>query len=299
MFSLSPALVGFGFSATPFAVLTIALLPQAAARFASITFSSVDQCGNFTVQFAGGSAPSALPLSLSILPLNGTPISIPLPLDVWNSTSQTGAAITFLPYPSKTQFIASLDDANGQSAAVVSDVLIINPSDSGGSSCLPTNPAPFVPEYALNGSLAQCQSFSVDFDVSKHIGSPTIRAFVPKGASFPIHETEANATGGVDTFLMDVPRDSLVLLRFTDSNSKHNETTSLLPVLGDISSDTSCIPTNPLATATSLEMSNGSDQRVTPKYVLSFPPRFSFFHSGPHSASLHPVLLPFILFPSI
>lgn len=268
MFSLSPALVGFGFPSAPFAALAIALLPQAAARFASITFSSVDQCGNFTVQFAGGSAPSALPLSLSILPLNGTPISIPLPLDVWNSTTQTGAAITFLPYPAKTQFIASLDDANGQDAAVVSDVLVINPSDSGDSSCLPTNPAPFAPEYALNGSLAQCQSFTVDYDASKNISSPTIRAFVPNGASFPIRETEANATGGVDTYLMDVPRDSLVLLQFTDPKSGHNETTSLLAVLGDISSDTSCIPTNPLATATSLDMSNSSGERVTPKIAI-------------------------------
>ena len=265
MFSLSPALVGFGFSSASFAALAIALLPQAAARFASITFSPVDQCGNFTIQFAGGSAPSALPLTLTILPLNGTPIAITLPLDVWNSTTQTGAAITFLPYPANTQFIASLDDANGQGAAVVSDVLVINPSDSADTSCLPTNSAPFAPQYALNGSLSQCKSFAVDFDASQHISSPTIRAFVPKGASFPVRETEANTTGGVDTYLMDVPRDSLVLLQFTDSNSNHSETTSLLPVLGDINSDTSCIPTNPLATATSLEMSNGSNERVTPK----------------------------------
>ncbi|KAI1794768.1 hypothetical protein LXA43DRAFT_85910 [Ganoderma leucocontextum] len=268
MFSLSPALVGFGFSSAPFAALAIALLPQAAARFASITFSTVNQCGNFSVQFAGGSAPSALPLSLSILPLNGTPFTIPLPLDVWNSTTQTGAAITFLPYPANTQFIASLDDANGQDAAVVSDVLVINPSDSGDTSCLPTNPTPFAPQYALNGSLAQCQSFSVDYDVAKNISSPTIRAFVPKGASFSIHETEANETGGMDTYLMDVPRDSVVLLKYTDSNSGHSETTSLLPVLGDINSDTSCIPTNPLATATSLDMSNNSDERVTPKIAI-------------------------------
>ncbi|PIL22960.1 hypothetical protein GSI_15657 [Ganoderma sinense ZZ0214-1] len=268
MFSLPPALVGFGFPSASFAALAIALLPRAAARFASITFSSVAQCGNFTVQFAGGSAPSALPLTLSILPLNGTPIAITLPLDVWNSTSQTGAAITFLPYPANTQFVASLDDADGQGAATVSDVLVINPSGTADTSCLPTNAAPFSPQYSLNGTLSQCKSFTVDFDAAEHISSPTIRAFVPKGGSFPVRETEANATGGVDTYLMDVPRDSLVLLQYTDSNSGHSETTTLLPVLGDINSDSSCIPTNPLATATSLEMSNGSDERVTPKIAI-------------------------------
>nr|VWO96029.1 N/A [Ganoderma boninense] len=250
MFPHSPALVGFGFSSASFAALALALLPQAAARFASITFSTVDQCGNFTIQFAGGDPPDALPLSLAILPLNGTPISIPLPLDVWNSTSQTGAAITFLPYPANTQFIASLDDANGQGAATVSDVLVINPSKSADASCLPTDAPPFAPQFSLNGTLAQCKSFTVDFDASKNISSPTIRAVVPKGVSSPVRETEANATGGVDTYLMDVARDSLVLLQLTDSKTGHSETTTLLPVLG-------------VST-----MSNGSDERVTPKVAI-------------------------------
>ena len=266
MFPSLPALVGFGFYSFLFAALALAPLPQVAANFNSITFSSVKQCGNFSVDFNGGKAPAALPLFLTVLPINGTPISIQLPVDAWNQTSETGAAITFLPFPAGTQFIASLDDADGRGTALVSDVLVIDPSDSGDTSCLPQNAAPFVPEYAVNGPLSQCESFSVNYDAAQNIGSPIVRAFVPKGKSFPVNETEANTTSGVDTYLMDVPRDSQVVLMFRDPNNGHNETTSILSVLGNVNSDSSCIPTNPLSTAATLETSS-PQEHVTPKYV--------------------------------
>ena len=259
--SSSAALVGFGFS-----LLAAALAPAADAKFASIQFSTVKQCGNFSVTFQGGKAPAALPLTLSVLPVNGTPIFIPLPFDVWNSTSETGAAITFLPLPEGTEFLASLDDANGRGTALVSDVLVIEASDSNDTSCLPTSRFPFVPRYTVNGTLNQCESFSVDFDATQNISSPTIRAFVPKGASFPINETEATSTSGVDTYVMDVPRDSTAVLLFQDQ-SGYAETSTIVPILGDISSDTSCIPSDPLSTAATLETSDDdtTSEHVTPK----------------------------------
>ncbi|RDX50196.1 hypothetical protein OH76DRAFT_1455432 [Lentinus brumalis] len=261
--SSSAALVGFGFS-----LLAAALVPAADAKFASIQFSTVKQCGNFSVTFQGGKAPAALPLTLSILPLNGTPVFIPLPLDAWNNTSETGAAITFLPLSEGTQFLASLDDANGRGTALVSDVLVIEASDTDDTSCLPTNQAPFVPRYTVNGTLSQCESFSVDYDPTQNISSPTIRAFVPKGASFPVNETEGNSTSGVDTYVMDVPRDSTSLLLFQDQ-SGYAETSTIFPVLGDIKSDTSCIPTDPLSTAATLETSDDTkSEHVTPNLPI-------------------------------
>ncbi|TBU42865.1 hypothetical protein BD309DRAFT_991369 [Dichomitus squalens] len=266
MFSSSPALVGLG-SSFFFAALVLALLPQAAARFSSIHFSPVKQCGNFSVDFAGGKAPAALPLSLTVLPVNGTPISIPLPLDAWNQTSETGAMITFLPFPAGTQFIASLDDAQGHGTALVSDVLVIDPPDSADTSCLPTDPVPFVPEYSINGTLSQCEPFSVTYDAARNISSPAIRAFVPRGGSFRINETESNGASGVDTYLMDVPRDLEVLLMFHDPNSGHNETTPILSVLGNVNSDSSCVPKNPLSTTANLDTSSSKDH-VTPKIAI-------------------------------
>ncbi|KAH9851633.1 hypothetical protein C2E23DRAFT_869295 [Lenzites betulinus] len=263
----SAALVGFpaSFLSLLFALLATAPAP-AAARFASITFSQVKQCGQFTVDFVGGKAPAALPLTLSILPLNGTPIFLPLPDNAWNATTQIGDAIAFVPFPAGTEFIASLDDANGQGTALVSDVLVVEPSDSNDTSCLPTNPATFVAQYAVEGTLQQCEPFSVRFNSSQRT-SPTVRAFNPKGASFPVNQSAAfDDASGVANYTMDAERDSQVILLFKDA-SGYAETSQPLPVFGDIQSSTACIPTNPLANAATLE-STASSSRVTPKIAV-------------------------------
>lgn len=257
MFSLSAALAGLRFAI----LLTALAPPQVAATFASITFSTVKQCGNFTVDFAGGKAPGG-PLFLTVLAINGSALSIPLPVDAWNATTETGAAITFLPFPEGTQFIASLDTAQGKSWATVSDVLVIEPSDSSDTSCLPSS-STFEPRYTVNGSLSQCESFSVDFDASKNISSPAIRAFVPRSTSYSLNETEANDASGVDSYLMSVPRDVVAVLFFKD-DAGFTQTTSLIPVQGDVSSDTSCLNSNQLANMSTLETSS-SDEKVTPQ----------------------------------
>ena len=148
------ALVGFGL----YFLFASALLPQVAARFATIQFSAVKQCGGFSVNFAGGTPPDALPLTLSVLPVNGTPVFIPLPADAWNSTSESGVIVTFLPFPAGIEFIASLENANSDGAALVSDVLIIEKSDTDNTACLPLNSLPFAPRYE---PLSQCESFSL------------------------------------------------------------------------------------------------------------------------------------------
>ncbi|KAI8978871.1 hypothetical protein BD414DRAFT_373787, partial [Trametes punicea] len=258
------ALVGFGFSS----ILFSALAPvPVAGRFASITFSEVKQCGSFSVYFAGGKAPAALPLTLSILPINGTPVFITLPDDAWNSTAQTGEAITFLPFPEGTQFIASLDDADGHGTALVSDILIIDPSETNDTSCLPADPSPFAPKFTVDGPLRQCESFVVDFDPTQGISAPSIRGFIPQGASFPVNQSEAAlGTSGNATYTMDAQRDSQVLFLFSDQNG-YKETSPLFPVFGDVESSTACIPMNSLANAASLE-STTSSEHVAPKIAV-------------------------------
>ncbi|KAI0771110.1 hypothetical protein BD413DRAFT_492973 [Trametes elegans] len=277
--SPSAALAGFGspssshsFSSLAACALAIALLAApapAAARFSSISFSDVKQCGSFSVDFAGGHAPSALPLSLNVLPVNGTPVSIQLPSNAWNSTAQIGAAITFLPFPAGTEFVASLDDADGVATAPVSDVLVIDPSDTDDTSCLPTNPAPFVPMYTVASKLEQCEPFYVDYDATSGTTPPSVRGFIPKGDSFSVNQSDASnsTTGpGMAAYTMDAARNSQVLLLFTDQDG-HRETSTLLPVFGDVQSSTSCISSSSLANATSLEMT-GSSTRVTPKIAV-------------------------------
>ncbi|OJT12846.1 hypothetical protein TRAPUB_10681 [Trametes pubescens] len=269
--SLSAALVGLGSSfsfslAFLFAALALAPLPVA-ARFASITFSSVQQCGSFNVNFVGGKAPDALPLTLSILPLNGTPVFLELPSDAWNATAQTGAAVTFVPFPVGTEFIASLDDANGQGTALVSDVLVVDPSDTDDTSCLPTNSVPFTPQYTALAPLEQCEPFSVLFNATSGRTSPTVRGFTPRGASYPVNQSAPfDDASGVANYTMDAARDTQVVFLYKDP-SGYTEVSARMPVLGDIQSSTSCIPTNPLANSATLETTT-SDSRVTPKIAV-------------------------------
>lgn len=268
--SPSAALVGLGSSFSfcfAFLLAALALAPLAVdARFASISFSAVQQCGSFTVDFVGGKAPDALPLTLSILPLNGTPVFLELPSDAWNATAQTGAAVTFVPFPVGTEFIASLDDANGQGTALVSDVLVVDPSDTDDSSCLPTNPAPFTPQYTALAPLEQCEPFSVLFNATAGRTSPTVRGFTPRGASYPVNQSAPfDNASGVANYTMDAARDTQVVFLYKDQ-SGYTEVSARMPVLGDIQSSTSCIPTSPLANSATLE-STTSDSRVTPKYV--------------------------------
>ena len=261
MFSSSfAALVGFGL----YFLFASALLPQVAARFATIQFSAVKQCGGFSVNFAGGTPPDALPLTLSVLPVNGTPVFIPLPADAWNSTSESGVMVTFLPFPAGTEFIASLDDANGDGAALVSDVLVIEESDTDNTACLPLNSLPFAPRYSPVEPLSQCESFTLAHDPA--FAAPTVRAFVPKGASFAVDEINSTiSVAGASKYLMDVPRDSIVVLMYKDQDG-YAETSTMLPVLGDITSDESCIPTNPLTTAAILYSDDNNNRgRVNAK----------------------------------
>ena len=159
----------------------LAFGPQVVLSFNSISFSAVQQCGNFSVQFSGGKLPTSLPLVLTVVPFNLTPISIEISSSSWNSVTLSGAAFTFLPFPADTQFVASLDDSNGIGTGPVSDIIRID--SSGNSSCLSNNTPP--PRYTISDSLSQCEDFYVKYDPTVVDSAPVVRAFVPKGPAPP------------------------------------------------------------------------------------------------------------------
>ncbi|PCH39730.1 hypothetical protein WOLCODRAFT_142751 [Wolfiporia cocos MD-104 SS10] len=215
-------------SFAPAAFLALALAPQAALGFFNfVTFSNALQCAPFSVQFSGGQPPTAWPLKLTVVPLNATPISIDLPNSVWNETTETGHAITFLPLREGTFFIASLDDANGVSAGLVSDVIKVEPFND--TSCLRQTEHAESALYALSGGLSQLDA------------APSIRAFIPKGASFTVNQSSANAALGTASYIMDAFHGSEVALLLNDSHG-HEATSNLLSVGGNSESSGTCIP---------------------------------------------------------
>lgn len=209
------------------------------AHFETISFSPVRQCGNFTVSFAGGKLPPSLPLALTVVPLNGTPISIEIPDADWNSSSLTGAAITFLPFAAGTDFVASLDDADGVSTAQVSEVISVDASDE--TSCL--SKADTVQRYTADSSPSQCETFDVHFDPGVVSTPPTIRAFVPRNISTSVNLTSsADVSSGQASYTMDVPEGDQVVLMFSDETG-FRQSSGLLVVAGSSQNPTNCLPT--------------------------------------------------------
>ncbi|KAI0693226.1 hypothetical protein BC835DRAFT_1416054 [Cytidiella melzeri] len=209
------------------------------ARFASINFSTVEQCGNFTVRFSGGRMPAALPLSLTVVPFNLTPISIGIANSAWDNTTLQGAAFTFLPFPAGTEFVASLDDANGETAALVSDVIQIQQSDN--ATCVATASNSTSRRYTVDQSISQCEDFKVTYNASVTPVFPTIRAFLPKSSSILVNQSTAASTAGNVSYTMDVARGQQAVLILSD-DSGFMESTNLLTVGGDTSSPTGCLP---------------------------------------------------------
>ncbi|OCH88462.1 hypothetical protein OBBRIDRAFT_805364 [Obba rivulosa] len=239
-----------------FALVVLGLAPQAAvAHFQSIYFSPVQQCGNFSIQFSGGKAPAALPLTLTVVPFNLTPVSVILPPSAWNQSTETGEAITFLPLSAGTQFVASLDDAEGFGAAPVSDVIVIDPSDD--TSCLPTSPSS-PGRYALEGTLSQCLTFNITFDPDT-VSAPTmVRGFTPLGPSFFVNQSTSDPLTGTATYVMDAQRDTEVVLMLSDGQG-YAADTPLLSIGGDSTSSDGCIPKfSPSGTVTKSRDANGA-----------------------------------------
>lgn len=221
-------------------VLFLFFLFSPATAFTIIRFSSIQQCGPFNVTFSG-TQPTALPLTLTVVPFGSSavPFSIPLPDPKWDSKTSTGVAITFLPYPAGTIFIASLDDAQGRSTGFTSDIIKILQSDN--TSCVST--VEKTRAYTAEPPFSQCEPFNVTFDPTQAV-PPAVRLFVPNGQAVRLNQSHELLDPGTASFTMVAFRGQPTVLLFRDGLGRL-QSTDLLTVTGDVTSSNGCFPAPP------------------------------------------------------
>jgi hypothetical protein len=200
--------------------------------FQFVAYSArVNQCGPFNVSFSGGSPPAALPLTLTVIPFNSTPLAFTIPGSVWDNSTGSVSYATLLPLPAGVAFMASLDDAEGNSAALVSEVIQVEPSTD--TSCLPSNTAAPAPFRLLNSTVSQCSPFSVSRNTSSLDQSLSTRVFIPTSLSSKLQLEAFHKSQGVETFtfIMSVVGGFYIALLFDDDQG--NRQVSDLLLVGD------------------------------------------------------------------
>ncbi|KAF8645118.1 hypothetical protein AX16_007947 [Volvariella volvacea WC 439] len=205
------------------------------ARF-KFKFSEVQQCEPVSITFVGDADLDAVPMTLTVLPFNSNPVVIPIPNAAPNSS---GVEVTFLPIAAGTTFIASLDDITGNNSAKVSDIIRVLPSPTNDSTCLPS-PSEQQRIFRLSGDVEQCEELTVLYDTQTVSSAPSVRLFNPEGTSFLLELTNDDPAQGAARYMMKFSKRSDVVLLISDGHG-NQETSDLLTVLGDSSSDTSCL----------------------------------------------------------
>jgi len=171
--------------------------------------ADVEQCASFTISFAGPSLGS-MPSFLSMIPVNSTAISVPLPYPFEVSA---GIALSFLPFPAGANFVASLDNSTGESLILVSDFKRVLPSSINNSSCLNVGVAR---RFTINTTVSQCEDFKINYNTSVVTRAPIVRLYSPKGPSFLLNSTSDNATAGTATYTMSFERGRQLILLMED-----------------------------------------------------------------------------------
>ncbi|KAH9065370.1 hypothetical protein EDB87DRAFT_1679854 [Lactarius vividus] len=226
-------------------VYFLAFSPRAVLSvFQLISYSPIQQCGPFNISFAGGTPPAALPLTLTVLPFNSTPLVFTIPQSAWDTSTASGSYVAFLPLKEGVSLMASLDDASGNSAALTSEVIQVHPSDN--TSCISNTANTTAPStfQLLDGTVSQCSPFSVA-RISSSLDYPiSVRVFVPTGLSSTLQRTSFYSSQGVDifTFVMSVARGFQVALLFDDGQG-NPQVSGLLSVAGGASNPTKCLRT--------------------------------------------------------
>lgn len=198
-------------------------------------FDNVTQCEPVSISFRGSTVPTdSIPVALTLLPLDGLPTTINIPNAAVNSS---GVYVTFFPLAAGTQFIASLDNMEGENAARVSDVFKVLDSDD--TSCLPANTGNELPSpFTVQDPLEQCGNITVAYNTTT---APSVRIFQPRGGSLLLNQTSDNPDTKVATYPMVAFRQSDIVLLFEGSDNQ-TFTSDLLPVGGDVSSSIDCFP---------------------------------------------------------
>ncbi|KAJ7781703.1 hypothetical protein DFH07DRAFT_764728 [Mycena maculata] len=217
----------------------VALGPQVVLGSFKFSLSPVVQCQPVQIAFSGSDSNNhSVPTTLTILPLadNTAPIQISIPNGASNST---GIQLTFIPLPSGTEFLASLD-ALQESSATVSDVtgVAVSNNSTASANCLEsTNSIPQVSFYEFDDIASQCEPFTITYHTST---APNVTAFSPKGGTTPIMAgNNSEAPPNTASYIMNVQRQDEVVLLFDDGEG-HAQTTKLITIGGDSTSSQTC-----------------------------------------------------------
>ncbi|PPR02858.1 hypothetical protein CVT24_002336 [Panaeolus cyanescens] len=203
-------------------------------------FTDVQQCDQVTITFAGSplnmSKSDNVPTVLTILPVNSTAFVFPLTNP---AVLSSGIGLTFLPFPSGSNFIASLDNESQDNIIPTSDILRVLPSPTNNASCLPSPATAQQRFFQVASDPRQCEELTVTYDKTAILEAPNVRLFNPKGPSFKLQLLSDDPSTGVATYMMNYPRNQEIILMM-DDGVNIRETSPLLTVRGDSASDKSC-----------------------------------------------------------
>lgn len=238
-------------------LLLLAFSPRAVlATFDFVDYPSVAlQCVPYTVDFTGLQSDVAFPLKLTVVPLNSTPLSISIPDSAWNATTNVGRAVTFLALPAGTFFLVSLDDANGASTGLVSQITRVGAFND--TSCLRNESQETTRLFTIEDPVSQCEPFNVNFSTSQVSGTPSIRAFIPGGETFYVNQTSSQHAQGTASYTMDALHGTKLALVISDG-SGHETSTGLFSVGGNSQSSGTCISSQSTTTSTTSATSSAN-----------------------------------------
>lgn len=210
------------FAALVFGVLAFGSQVVLSSNF-KFQLSQVEQCEPVTITFVGNTDVKAIPMLLTLVPFNSSPISIPIP----NAASNTsGVYVTFVPFAAGTTFVASLDDTTGENVAQVSDVIRVLPSPTENKACLPSLTDTTPKRFTVDSTFSQCEVFTVNYNRTVISSAPTVRLYSPNGPSRLLNVTTDEPEKGRATYVMDFDRGKEVVL-VVDDGFNHQETTAL------------------------------------------------------------------------
>ncbi|KAI0250766.1 hypothetical protein BJV78DRAFT_1216823 [Lactifluus subvellereus] len=236
----------------------LAFAPRAALSvFELIAYSPIRQCGPFNVSFSGGQTPPALPLILTVIPFNSTRLAFAIPESAWDNSTNSGSYVTFLPLPAGVALMASLDDADGNSAAVASEVIQIRPSND--YSCISTKTAAPTTFQLVDSTVSQCLPFRVSQNSPSLTQRSSLRVFVPTTLSFRLQSVAFHTNDGIDvfTYIMSVARGFQVALLFDDGEG-NRQVSDLLSVGGGEFSPSECLLASPTPSPTAVVRANNA-----------------------------------------
>ena len=239
------------------------------ALFEFVAYSRVQQCGPFNISFSGGQLPAALPLTLTVIPFDSTPLSFTIPESAWDNSTSSGSYVTVLPLPAGVSLMASLDDAAGNDTALTSDVIQVLPSTD--TSCISANQTTPAVFQLVDDAVSQCSPFNVSWNASSSDHSLSVRVFIPTSLSLSLQSINFHASQGVDifTYVMGVASGFQVAMLFDDGQGTR-QVSDLISVGGGVSSPSGCLRSISAQSDTATQLGVGGISRSATSAIASF-----------------------------